>query len=96
MQDALRHGALVYGESYSAALQGRIEASLTAMEEGGATIVQASPELTAEWANALPNVPMEWAALLDSQGKAGSKVLEAYLEGIRAKGVDLPREWDQE
>ena len=39
---------------------------------------------------------MEWAALLDSQGKAGSTVLEAYLEGIRAKGVDLPREWDEE
>lgn len=96
VQDALRHGALVYGEAYAAALRDRIEASLAAMEEGGAAIVQASPELTAEWANALPNVPMEWAALLDSQGKAGSTVLEAYLEGIRAKGVDLPREWDEE
>lgn len=96
VQDALRAGALVYGEAYAAALRERITASLAAMEAGGATIVQASPELTAEWANALPNIPMEWAALLDSQGLAGSKVLEAYLAGIRAQGTDLPREWDEE
>ncbi len=96
VQEALRHGALVYGESYAAALRDRIQASLEAMEAGGATITQASPELVAEWANALPNVPMEWAALLDSQGLAGSTVLEAYLAGIRARGSVLPRAWDEE
>lgn len=96
VQNALREGALVYGEAYAAALAERIEASIGAMEAGGATVVQASPELIAEWANALPNVPMNWAADLDSRGMAGSTVLEAYLQGIRERGVELPRDWDQE
>lgn len=96
VQDALRAGALAYGEAYAAALRERIETSLASMEAGGATIVQASPELKAEWAYALPNIPMNWAAQLDAQGLAASTVLDAYLNGIRDRGAVLPRNWDQE
>lgn len=96
VQEALVAGALAYGDAYAAALSERIEASLASMEEGGATITQASPEFRAEWANALPNVPMNWAAQLDAQGHAASSVLDAYLNGIRERGAVLPRDWDQE
>jgi len=96
VQDALRAAAVAYGEAYAEALRARLEASLTTLAEGGATITPASDELKASWAAALPNVPMNWAAQLDGQGLAASQVLEAYLSGIRERGAVLPRDWDQE
>lgn len=96
VQDALRAGAQAFGEAYAEALRQRFEASLNALDEGGATITEASPELKATWAAALPNIPMNWARQLDAQGLPGTTVLGAYLEGIRERGATLPREWDQE
>lgn len=96
VQDALRAGAAAYGEKYAEALRALIETSLASLGAGGATIVQASPELKAQWANALPNIPMNWAAQLDAQGFAASTVLHAYLDGIRDRGAVLPRNWDEE
>jgi TRAP-type C4-dicarboxylate transport system substrate-binding protein len=96
IQDALRAGAQAYGEAYAAALRERLEASIAALDEGGATITEAPPELKAAWANALPNIPVRWAEQLDAQGLPGSQVLQAYLDGIRAHGATLPRDWDLE
>ncbi len=96
VQQALRDGAIAYGEAYAAALSERIKVSLASLEEGGATVTVASDELKRAWADALPNIPMKWAAELDAKGLAASQVLEAYLNGIRDRGAVLPRNWDQE
>ncbi|MFZ9506388.1 MAG: C4-dicarboxylate TRAP transporter substrate-binding protein [Burkholderiaceae bacterium] len=46
-----------------------------------------------KWAQALPNLPQEWAKQIDAKGGAGSKVVKAYIEGLKAEGVQLPRDW---
>jgi len=66
------------------------------MEEGGATITD-FPEAEREaWANALPNIAMDWAKALDEQGLAGTEVVETYMRKLEEAGAELPRDWSQE
>ena len=96
VQDALRAGADAFGQAFSEVLIARTEASLQAMADAGATVTQAPAELRANWAAALPNVPKTWATDLDAQGLPGTKVLNAFMQGLRDAGADVPRNWDQE
>jgi TRAP-type C4-dicarboxylate transport system substrate-binding protein len=96
VKQALQAGAQAYNTRYVEALTARVDASLQAMIEGGATVTQASSELRTEWANALPNIPQVWVRGLDAQGLPGDEVLTTYLQNIRDRGVELPRNWDQE
>lgn len=45
-----------------------------------------------KWAQALPNLPQEWGKQIDAKG-AGSKVVKAYIEALKAESVQLPRDW---
>ena len=66
------------------------------MADGGATITELSPAERKRWADALPNVAKEWAADLEAKGVPGKAVMTGYLDGLRAAGVTLPRNWDRE
>ena len=44
----------------------------------------------------MDNVAKIWAAKLDSEGKAGSAVLSAYMDTMRASGATPVRNWDKE
>jgi len=46
-----------------------------------------------KWAQALPNLPQDWAKQVDAKGGGGTKAVRAYLEAIRAEGVSMPRDW---
>jgi len=96
VQDALRTGAAAYTEGFTKELVARVESSLAAMEEGGATLSELPAEDRAAWAAALPNVAAAWAAEADARGLPGSEVLAAYMEALREAGADLPRNWDEE
>lgn len=49
-----------------------------------------------KWAKAMPNIAKEWAARADKDGLPGTKVLQAYMNGLRAEGVNCMRQWDKE
>jgi hypothetical protein len=51
-------------------------------------------ELT-KWANKLPNVAKEWAEPLDARGIPASEFLSQYLSGLRARGEQPVRAWDE-
>lgn len=95
VQQALRAGAAAYTDAYIAEQNARVEAALKQMEEGGATITKLSDEERAKWAAALPQIADIWAKNAESQGLAGSEVLDAYIGQLKDAGVNLPRDWSQ-
>jgi TRAP-type C4-dicarboxylate transport system substrate-binding protein len=48
------------------------------------------------WAMKLPNVPKVWAEKWEKKGMPAKKILQAYLDGLRAGGQKLARNWDKE
>jgi len=73
----------------------RASKALVAMEKAGATRHVLSLEDRKTWAQKLPNVAMNWAEAMGKKGLPGQKVLKGYLDGIRADGTQLPRDWDK-
>ena len=69
------------------------EKSLKMAVDGGAKIIELSPERRAEFAKALPNIALEWAQALDKRGVGGTKILKAYLELSKSTGVEFSRDW---
>lgn len=73
----------------------KLNNSLALMEKNGAKITYLSQSERRRWANMLPNVPMNWAKAMEKKRLPGSLTVKAYLDGLRARGVELPRNWDQ-
>jgi TRAP-type C4-dicarboxylate transport system substrate-binding protein len=96
VREALRTGAAAVAKAFRAEIDMRIAAAVQEMKAEGAVFSDLPEAERAAWANALPNLPMEWARELDGEGLAGTAVVEAYLAKLRAAGTRLPRDWDRE
>lgn len=66
------------------------------MQKKGLKVTPFSFEERKRWAGMLPNLPKQWAESWDKRGQPASKVLAAYLDGLRAGGETLVRDWDKE
>lgn len=84
-----------YNKKLAEAQAARASKAMEAMQQGGAKVVVLSDAERARWANKLPNVPMEWAESMESKGLPGKAMLKGYLDGLRSRGVKLPRDWDK-
>ncbi len=90
-----------YTEAHGQDLLERHEAAIEAMVEAGAeqdppvTIVEMSEEDRAAWVNNLPDLAGEWAASLEERGVDGSAFMKAYMDGLRERGEDPVRNWDE-
>ena len=84
-----------YNEKLAEAQAARAKKAMETMKQGGAKIVYLSDEQRKQWADKLPNVPMEWAAAMEEKGLPGKAMLKGYLDGLRARGVKLVRDWDK-
>lgn len=61
--------------------------------KGWKTITLTQTEKEA-WAKMLPNLPAEFVKKMEGLGyKDAGKFMKAYLEGLKAEGIKLPREW---
>lgn len=96
VQKALKAGGDAFKTAYLADLDAAITASFKAMSEQGATITEVDEEFRQKWAAGMNNVAKEWAAKVDSEGKAGTEILKAYMDGMRAAGATPVRDWDSE
>ena len=84
-----------YEKKLAEAQTDRWNKSLKAMEAGGAKITRLSLSERKRWANMLPNVPMDWAKAMEEKGLPGKQTVEGFLNGLRSRGTDLPRDWDK-
>ncbi len=96
VQTALTDAASAAQAWYLADLQNFVASGLTGMADAGATINDASDEVRAAWAAGMDNAAAKWAAELDGQGMAGSEILSAYMDAMRAQGATPVRDWDKE
>lgn len=42
-----------------------------------------------EWAVSMPNIAREWAERLDKRGQPGTELMKAYMNQLRARGVEV-------
>ncbi|MFK5979935.1 MAG: C4-dicarboxylate TRAP transporter substrate-binding protein [Rhizobiaceae bacterium] len=96
LQKALHDSADAAQNWYMDALEAAAANSFKVMAAKGATITVASDEMRKAWAAGMDNAAQTWAKSLDKEGKPGSAILSAYMEGMRAAGAKPVRDWDKE
>jgi len=84
-----------YDRKLAEAQAARAGKAMEIMKQGGATVIYLSEAERKRWADKLPNVPMEWAQTMEEKGLPGKAMLKGYLDGLRARGVKLVRDWDR-
>lgn len=92
----LQKVAVEYRDHIAAIAMNRAEESIKAYKAGGGTVVEVSAEDRMEWANAMPNIAVEWAQKLDKSGAPGSAMLKSYMGKLKAAGQKPLRDWASE
>ena len=75
------------------AVKAAYDTAITKMKAEGATIIPFSFEEKVKWANAVPNLPSDWAKKADAKGLAGTTLVNYYLDAAKEMGYKWPREW---
>lgn len=96
VQKVFRDAGKHYNKVLAARQSAKAAKAAEAMKKAGATFIPFSDDKRAEWANKMPNVAMDWARSMEAKGLPGKKVVKAYLDALRARGVHLVRNWDKE
>lgn len=96
VKGVLTEVAVLYRDHVAGVAMDRAGASRDAYVAAGGTVVEVSAEDRAVWANAMPNIAAEWAKDLDGKGGAGSDMLKAYTEKLKAAGHTPIRDWAAE
>ncbi|MEM9222571.1 MAG: C4-dicarboxylate TRAP transporter substrate-binding protein [Pseudomonadota bacterium] len=93
VKDVLLEVAVAYRDHVASIAMDRAAESLEAYKAGGGTVVELSPDERKAWADAMPNIAAEWASGLDQNGKDGSAMLKAYVDKLKAAGMEPARDW---
>lgn len=102
VQNAMVEAGAYYTESHGQDMVTKHETALATMIELGAgqnppvTIVDMTGDERQTWVDRLPNLAAEWAEPLDAQGIPAAEFLKQYMAGLRGKGVEPSRNWDEE
>ncbi|WP_299138434.1 C4-dicarboxylate TRAP transporter substrate-binding protein [uncultured Tateyamaria sp.] len=96
VKDVLQAVAIEYRDHVAGVAMDRATASREAYVAGGGTIVELSPEARQAWADAMPNIAVEWAKEIDVAGGPGSAMLAAYMDKLKAAGMTPLRDWSAE
>lgn len=72
------------------------EQAMEQFKKGGGKVAQITDEERVKWANTMPNMAKEWAADLDKQNLPGTKMVNAYMDKMRAANQKIVRQWDKE
>ncbi|XWN30097.1 MAG: C4-dicarboxylate TRAP transporter substrate-binding protein [Devosia sp.] len=96
VKDVLNEVAVLYRDRVAEVAMARAQESRDGYVADGGTIVPMSVEDRTAWANAMPNIAVEWAADLDGKGKPGSQMLRAYVNKLVDAGHTPLRDWSAE
>jgi TRAP-type C4-dicarboxylate transport system substrate-binding protein len=66
------------------------------MIQKGMKVAEIAPAERRRWAMQMPNIAQEWAEALEKDGHPGRRVVKAYMDEVRALGVEIARHWDRE
>ncbi|MGR3291417.1 MAG: C4-dicarboxylate TRAP transporter substrate-binding protein [Paracoccaceae bacterium] len=90
---ALREVAVAYRDHVAGIAMDRAAASVDAFVAAGGTVVELDPAEREGWANAMPNIAVEWANTLDEKGEPGTEMLRAYMGKLADAGFTPVRDW---
>lgn len=96
VQQVFRDAGKRYNEVFAQRQAAKAASAAEAMKKAGATFIPFPDAERAKWAHRMPNVAMEWAASMEAKGLPGKKLVKAYLDALRKRGVHLVRDWDRE
>ena len=96
VKDALRKVAVEYRDHVAGIAMDEATASIEAYEAGGGTVVEMSDDARKAWADAMPNIAVDWARSLDQTGAPGSEMLKAYIGKLKDAGFTPVRDWSSE
>ncbi|MFV0474630.1 MAG: C4-dicarboxylate TRAP transporter substrate-binding protein [Pikeienuella sp.] len=96
VQEALKKGTAAFAIEYRKGLETRVAAAFESMEAGGAKISELPADQIQAWADAMPNIALEWAKALDDQGLAGTETVKVYMKHLQDAGAASPRDWSAE
>ncbi|GAA0775740.1 C4-dicarboxylate ABC transporter [Roseibium denhamense] len=96
VKSVLQDVAVAYRDHVAGIAMDRAEASRAAYVESGGTVVEMDTAERAQWAQAMPNIAVEWAAGLDAKGEPGSDMLKAYMAKLSEAGFTPVRDWSAE
>lgn len=96
VQNVLRQVSLSYRDHVASVAMDRAAASLEAFKAAGGEVTVMDADERTAWANAMPNIAIEWARGLDEAGKPGSEMLQAYIDKLRDAGFSPARDWAAE
>ena len=82
-----------YADEFAKVQMATADQALATMVASGGKVTELSAAERKRWADTLPPLARDWAADLDKKGLAGSKVIKAYVDGLVAEGVTMPRDW---
>ncbi len=99
VQAAMVEAGKAYTKAHGQDLVERHEFALNKMVELGAnqdppvTIVVMPQGEREKWVNMMPDLAADWAAPLDERGIPAKDFLNAYMAGLKARGVTPVRDW---
>lgn len=96
VKDVLMEVAVLYRDHISSIAMDRASESIDAYVAAGGTVVKMTDAQRKEWADAMPNIAIEWAKSLDKKGQPGTKMLKAYMAKLKASGFTPSRDWAAE
>lgn len=96
VKEVLQAVAIDYRDHIAGIAMERATESEEAFVAAGGTIVEVSAEDRSAWAEAMPNIAIEWANTLNDAGEPGSEMLETYLGKLEAVGFVGVRDWTKE
>lgn len=96
VQQVLQEVAIDYRDHLAGVAMDIAAESEAAFIEAGGTVIEVSVEDRTAWANAIPDIAGEWAAVLDGNGEDGAAILAAYLGKLEAAGFTGVRDWTAE
>ena len=70
------------------------ERGAQAIKESGGTFYEFSFEEKVKWANAMSNLPKEWADEMDAKGMPGTEVMQLFIDTCEKYGHEWPRKWE--
>jgi len=95
VQAAIQAGGTAWQANYLKTIDSQFADALAIITKDGGNIHEMSAAERQKWAQSLQPLGLEWARAADKNGHPGQQILTAYMDALRKKNGQLPRDWDK-
>ncbi|TMV91799.1 hypothetical protein FGG78_09190 [Thioclava sp. BHET1] len=95
VQKAFETAAETYRHALATYAMTRSAESIKAFKQEGGKVIPVSTEQRKSWADSLPPIAALWVTDQDARGIPAKKILDSYLDGMRALGAKPLRDWSE-